>query len=93
MKDTPGPTLSYGMYDPPIPWGKYFANILIVAGIAGFVCMAYLVSNNHIEAALYAGKAGLEKKVVLEQREGEQTTITHENRKWLHSVAKESGGE
>tara|TARA_Y100000310_G_scaffold146652_1_gene145975 strand:- start:845 stop:1123 length:279 start_codon:yes stop_codon:yes gene_type:complete len=91
MKDIPGPTLNYGMYDPPIPWGKYFGNFLIMVGIAGAVSIAYLASSNHIEAALYAGKEGLEKKVILKQTEGEQTTITRENRKWLHSIAKEGG--
>jgi len=91
MEDGPGPTLSYGMYDPPIPWGKYIANFLIVTGLATFALTAYLASNNHLEAALYAGKEGIEKKVTLKQTEGEQTTITRENRKWLHSVAKEGG--
>jgi hypothetical protein len=81
------------MYDPPPPWGKYFCYLFLLAAGGGIGFLSYLSSVNHVEAALYAGKAGLEKKVVLQQTEGEQTTITHENRKWLHSVAKESGGE
>tara|TARA_Y100000310_G_scaffold271177_1_gene285555 strand:- start:556 stop:837 length:282 start_codon:yes stop_codon:yes gene_type:complete len=93
MKDIPGPTLTYGEYDPPISWGKYIANLLIIGSMAAFASVAYLASNNHFNAALYAGKNGIEKKVVLEQREGEQTTITHENRKWLHNIATESGGK
>ena len=89
MKDVPGPTLSYGMYDPPTPWGKYFARLFMLSVIGGIGGIAYYASQNHIEAALYAGKAGLEKKVILKQTEGEETVITHENRKWLSNVASE----
>ena len=89
MKEIPGPTLNYGMYDPPVPWWKYFGNFLIMVGMAGAVFTAYLASNNHLEAALYAGKEGLEKKVVLKQTAGEETTITTENRKWLSNIASE----
>ncbi|MAH48924.1 hypothetical protein CMI37_24060 [Candidatus Pacearchaeota archaeon] len=89
MKDTPGPTLNYGQYDPPPSWGKYFGWLFFTVIIGGIGFLGYIASVNHVEAALYAGKAGLKKKVVLEQTEGEETVITHENRKWLNSSAKE----
>ena len=87
MSDTPGPTLSYGMYDPPRRWGKFFGWIFFLGALGAIGALSFIASENHIEAALYAGKAGLEKKVILKQTEGEETTITHENRKWLSSVA------
>ena len=89
MKDTPGPTLNYGMYDPPRGWGRFFSWIFILGALTGVGVLAFIASENHIEAALYAGKAGLEKKVVLKQTAGEETTITTENRKWLSNIASE----
>ena len=93
MKEKPGPTLSYAMYDPPTPWGKYLARLFIFSVLGGLGFLAYYASENHIDAALYAGKAGLERKVILKQTEGEETVITHENRKWLSNVAASKGGE
>tara|TARA_Y100000310_G_C20596178_1_gene770629 strand:- start:887 stop:1165 length:279 start_codon:yes stop_codon:yes gene_type:complete len=89
MSDTPGPGLSYGMYDPPRKWGRFFGWIFVLGMLAGVGVFAFTASENHIEAALYAGKAGLEKKVVLKQTAGEETTITTENRKWLSNIATE----
>ena len=89
MRDTPGPTLNYGMYDPPRRWGRFFGWIFFLGVLGGIGTLAIIASENHIEAALYAGKAGLEKKVLLKQTVGEETTITTENRKWLSNVASE----
>jgi len=89
MKDTPGPTLSYGMYDPPRRWGKFFGWLFILAVIGMAGTLSLIASENHIQAALYAGKAGLERKVFLKQTVGEETTITTENRKWLSNIAAE----
>jgi len=93
MRDIPGPTLSYGMYDPPTPWGKYLCYLFFTGALGAIGFLSYVASTNHVEAALYAGKAGLEKKVLLKQTEGEETVITHENRKWLSNVAASEGGE
>jgi|TARA_Y100000296_G_scaffold14383_1_gene16841 hypothetical protein len=89
MKDGPGPTLSYGMYDPPRRWGRFFGWIFFLGVLGGIGTLSFIASENHIDAALYAGKAGLEKKVVLKQTAGEETTITTENRKWLSNIASE----
>jgi len=83
MRYTPGPTLNYGQYDPPLPAVKYFSWLLIATGVGIICALGMLASDNLADAALYAGRAGLQQP----EKKGEE--ITNGNREWLGSNANE----
>tara|TARA_R100001480_G_scaffold104823_1_gene107417 strand:- start:1493 stop:1804 length:312 start_codon:yes stop_codon:yes gene_type:complete len=96
MRYVPGPTLSYGDYDPPTPWARYLGWLLFVLGMGSIGVLACIASNNHVDAALYAGPSGLGRKEKLKepnkqkvalsgQLKEEEKGITHENREWLNN--------
>ena len=89
MRYTPGPTLDYGQYDPPIPIVKYFSWLLFTIGVGITCALAMFASDNLADAALYAGRAGLERKAALNQPEKKGEEITNGNREWLSNNANE----
>ena len=88
MKFNNGPTVSYGQFDEPKSIKKVIFQGLTIFGICGTAIFLGFNGSTHLEHAAI-GKATDAKKVRVEQKQGESTTITQENRKWLDNVVSE----
>ncbi len=81
------PSLSYGQYDERPRIGRGITYLVIIGAVVGVTWVGYM-QGKALERAT-VGKVKSSSHVIIEQRQGETTTITQENRQWLDNVVKE----
>ena len=85
------PSLSYGNYDERPKLGKYVVYIILIGSIGVVGWMGYTGGKNLERAAIGEYKQTkklVEERVVIQQTEGQETTITQKNRRWLDNITK-----
>ena len=81
------PSLSYGQYDERPRIGKYITYMVLTGAMFGLGWVGYMQGKALEKATL--GEVRSSSHVIIEQKQGETTTITQENRQWLNNVVKE----
>jgi len=81
------PSLSYGQYDQRAGIGKYLTYAVVFGAIFGIGWIGYTHGKKLEKAAI--GEVKSSSHVIIEQQQGQTTTITQENRQWLNNIVTE----